>query len=49
MNVRIVSSNGISDNCDVFIDDDRITAIHKHGIIKPEGDIFDGKGHLALP
>ncbi|MEM3715403.1 MAG: hypothetical protein QXF82_10700, partial [Nitrososphaeria archaeon] len=49
MNVRIVSSNGISDNCDIFIDDDRITAIHKHGIIKPEGDIFDGKGHLALP
>ncbi len=49
MDVRIVSSNGISENCDIFICDGKISGIHKHGIVKPEGKIFSGNGLLALP
>ncbi len=48
-NVRIVSSSGISDPADIFINDGKITGIHKTGIIHPAGNLINGNGLIAMP
>jgi dihydroorotase (multifunctional complex type) len=49
INVRIVSSAGISEPVDIFIGDGKISGIHRSGVRKPAGNTTDGHGMLALP
>jgi len=48
-NVRIVDSYRTSEPMDVFIQDSKISGIHKSGIIKGDYEVYDGKGMLAIP
>ncbi len=48
-NVKIVSSCGISEPCDIFIANGKIIGIHKSGIVKPDGEVTDGNEMLAFP
>ena len=45
INVRIVSSAGISEPVDIFMGDGKISGIHKSGVRKAAGNSTDGKYH----
>ena len=48
-NVRAVTGSTVTDPVDIFVKHGKIEGIHKAGVLKSKGNVYDGKGKLALP
>lgn len=48
-NVRAVTGSTITDPVDIFVKDGKIEGIHKAGVLRSNGNTYNGRGKLALP